>query len=565
MVQADQYQALVRHFFRALFDFGILSDAGAESFKRALLGASAVALGLGLLLVRVFLAKYANLAAASAFEYQSALAADHTFLMAWPMWIVAVAVVMVGHSLFPDETDFRILMAQPISRAVVFAAKLSALLLFVGLVVVATHVALLPLISLTLVNPHSRAVFIEALPVYLLASLTASGFAALAVVAVHGAIVVFVPRAGLAAFAATLRSALLCALVLVVPFIARLPAMADSFAAQAPWLGWIPPVWFVGVERWWLGNAGQILIAARGAEALVAAAITSLLTYAILYRRFDRVSVGPGGGRRSRSRRWIASELTPGRAVRAAVSRFAAVTLRRSVLHQGIVVAFLAAGLGFVLNTLIATGVVGSSVTSVAHGNTAIWPVVWALCAWVFVAVPAVRLALSVPIEPRANWIFRMTEDPEHRAWAIGAAVTTVWRLGVAIPVLAMGPILWVLSGPQAIAIVSAVMVGGWLLVEIHMGNWSRIPFTCGYIPGKGFVPQMFVKALGMFLIVPPVMTTLIHSGVAVAALGVVLLAMTAAAATVLLVRRRRRSCNVPLAFEDDLPIEINVLRLGSD
>ena len=56
------------------------------------------------------------------------------------MWIVAGAVALVGQSLFPDETDFRILMAEPLSRSVVFGAKLAALLLFGGLFVVGSHV-----------------------------------------------------------------------------------------------------------------------------------------------------------------------------------------------------------------------------------------------------------------------------------------------------------------------------------------------------------------------------------------------------------------------------------------
>ena len=41
---------LTRHFFTSLFDFGILSDEGAESLKRVLLGVLALAIAGGLLL-----------------------------------------------------------------------------------------------------------------------------------------------------------------------------------------------------------------------------------------------------------------------------------------------------------------------------------------------------------------------------------------------------------------------------------------------------------------------------------------------------------------------------------
>ena len=32
------------------------------------------------------------------------------------------------------------------------------------------------------------------------------------------------------------------------------------------------------------------------------------------------------------------------------------------------------------------------------------------------------------------------------------------------------------------------------------MADWGRVPFTCSYIPGKGFVPQMCVKAFATYM-----------------------------------------------------------------
>ena len=41
----------------------------------------------------------------------------------------------------------------------------------------------------------------------------------------------------------------------------------------------------------------------------------------------------------------------------------------------------------------------------------------------------------------------------------------------------------------------------GWLLVEWLMADWRRIPFTCSYIPGKGFVPHMVVKGFASYVV----------------------------------------------------------------
>ena len=217
---------LTRHFFKSLFDFGFLSDQGVESLKRAMLGSLAVAIAAGLLLARVFRVKYLVLSAGPVDDYARELLADHAFLMAVPMWFIAAAVTLVGHSLFPDQRDFRILMAEPLSRLTIFTAKLAALLLFVGLFVAGTHLALLPLAALTMVGAAKTGSILAAAMAFGLSSLSASLFAALAVVAVHGLLVLFAPRARLLASSGAVRGVLVGVLVLSVPLLARLPATA---------------------------------------------------------------------------------------------------------------------------------------------------------------------------------------------------------------------------------------------------------------------------------------------------------------------------------------------------
>ena len=125
---------LTRHFFHALFDFGVFSQEGADSFVRVVIGIIAALIALGMLLRRMYAMKYGELVAArSAEPYARALLADTTVVIALPMWIVAFVTVLVSQSLFPDETDFRVLMPLPIDRSVVFGAKLLALGLFAGL------------------------------------------------------------------------------------------------------------------------------------------------------------------------------------------------------------------------------------------------------------------------------------------------------------------------------------------------------------------------------------------------------------------------------------------------
>lgn len=541
---------LARHFFDALFDFGFLSDAGAESFKRLLLGASAVACAIGLLLVRVFVGKYASLAGAPLDRYVAAATADHAFLIALQMWVVATAVALVGHALFPDDRDFRILMAEPVGRGEIFGAKLAALLVFAALFAVGAYVALLPLFGLTLIGSRESGGPVPWVAAYSVACLVADLFAALAVVALHGVLVLIAPRQRLVAIGAGVRSLLLCLLVLALPLIVRLPGSANAWSHGAWWLAWTPAAWFTSFERWLLGDAVRFGLALRALTATAAAAIIAATSYVLLYRRFDQVILrprarpaAPAGNRRS-----IAGER---HSARHAVLAFVRATFGRSVLHQGIVLSLMAAAGGLVVNGLVSRDPRGL--------------LLWAPFALIIVGVPAARLALSVPIEPRANWIFRITDDRDHHADVVGAGVRTVFALGVAIPIALIAPFQTVWFGRQALLLAGVESLIGWLLVEWLMRDWRRIPFTCGYVPGKGFVPQMFVRGLGAFIVFTSAGATLLALSIARPSAAAILWCALVTSGVVLLRRRRRLAVDTNLAFEDELPTDVNPLRLNVD
>jgi hypothetical protein len=555
---------LTRHFFTSLFDFGVLSEDGAESLKRALLGSLAVALAIGLLITRVFMAKYGMLSAGPPDAYERAVVADHAFLMAVPMWFVAGALGLVGHSLFPDQTDFRVLMAEPLSRSMIFGAKLASLLLFGGLFVFGTHGALLPLAALTMIGAAKTGSLLASALAFAVSSILASLFAALAIVAVHGLLVLLAPRARLVAFSGAVRSLLIGALVLSLPLTARLPAAADAFASNAWWLAWAPPAWFVGLERWLIGDASRATLAVQAAIGTVLVLIVAVASYIALYQRFDQVTVqsappGNAGGGNSSLTRW------DGRPpVRHAIRRFVAITLRRSVLHQGLVVGLLAATGGFVLNSLLSAQVWREPLDRRAAAAVT-WTLFWAPMTMVFLAVPAIRLALSVPLDLRSNWIFRMTEDVPGRAEVVGANVQVVAALGVGLPIVFIAPLQWSVLGPPALRVVLVEAFVGWLVVEWAMADWHRIPFTCSYIPGKGFVPHMFVKAFAGYVVFTVVTGLVLRLSLARPRAAFICAAIFGAAAAALSVRRTRRARLTALIFEDELPIDVTTLRLQAD
>ena len=97
------------------------------------------------------------------------------------------------------------------------------------------------------------------------------------------------------------------------------------------------------------------------------------------------------------------------------------------------------------------------------------------------------------------------------------------------------------------------------------MADWRRIPFTCSYIPGKGFVPHMFVKGFASYLFFTTGTTIILRVSLGRPAVGLVFALIAGAAAGALSLRRTRHAPPDPLMFDDELPTDVNPLRLNAD
>jgi hypothetical protein len=566
---------LTRHFFDGLFDLGFLSADGSMSFTKVVIGVCALFFTCGLLMLRIYAFKYVSLSGAPTAEpYLRAMMADHAFLMAFPMWILAFVTVLIGHALFPDETDFRVLMSLPITRRLVFGAKLLALVVFTGLFAVSIQIAFTPLFILTSVGRWAEGAFVARAGAYYLSSALASAWAVLAVVAIHGLLLLLVPRHRAAGVSSAVRSVILCGLVLLLPLLFRLPATGRAFSNGAWWLVFVPPAWFVGLEQRLLGREPTGLLhffAIAGAMFALAGGVAAA-SYAALYRHFDRVMLRTGSPDSSR-RGWLAAFTartgTPRRTyfgmpqAFVGIRAFTLLTLRRSVLHQGIVVVLSAIGLGFVVNSVVNSNVLPTILGGGPPPRSVIGSVIWTPYALMFVMARAVRMALVVPIEPRANWIFRMTESGASRANQLGAAMHVLLVVGVLVPILVLLPLQFLVIGASAVsvAIFSALM--GWLYAELLMQAWTRIPFTCSYIPGKAFVPQTVLLGIFTFAAFTGLGVMFGYQAMRPGVGILVVSAVIVAAAAGLRHWRRKNWHDLPLEFEDVLPSEINPLRLG--
>ena len=541
---------LAAHFFRAMFDFGVLSEAGADSLKHMFAGGVGGFVAAAWLMVVIYVDKYLVLWFAPSPEpYRRALLGDDMFLLGVPMLVGAFVTLLVSSSLFPDERDFRILGPLPVRRSVVFGAKMTALVLLVGSFIVLTQASLFPLFLLTTRNPWGEHVFIARVVAWLVASAAASAFAMLAVTAAVGLLSLLRSSATLQAVTTSVKSVALGVLVLSVPLVVRLSDLGGAMADGAIWLLLVPPAWFVGLERVLMGAAQPWFstLAAVAVAALAMAALMVAALYTILFRHFEQLVLRPPITSPARTDA-AARRVSTASPAYLAVRLFTGVTLRRGGLHQGVLVGLAACGVGVAANGVIGEGWAGAAL--------------WAPFAVMFACGLGVRASLALPAEHRANWIFRITEDDAVRADQFRAVNDVVAAWVVAPPLLAALPFLWAALGARAVVAALTVAVVGLVFVDVVLLDWRRIPFTCSYLPGKRFVAQsLFLGGAGYIAFV------LAGEWLAQTALSstlgaVVVVGLGATAAVVLRRRRLDTWAKRPLMFEDEFPDALMALQL---
>lgn len=247
----------------------------------------------------------------------------------------------------------------------------------------------------------------------------------------------------------------------------------------------------------------------------------------------------------------------------AVVARFASKTLWRSPLHQVVFVGITACGVGWVTNSLLAAGLMewlraGGVPSPRLVSVVGTMPFVLMLA-----GVTGLRGALLLPHDPRANWIFRMSDEDAHRPGQLDAVERLFMRLAVLPVVVATLPLQWAVLGANALPTLALAYLCGVLLVEAVIRNWRRIPFTCSYIPGKRNVAETVLLALMVYALFTTIGRGLVafsrlHPSRFLIVLGLLLV-------TIALVRLRRLNSwgRTPLMFDDDPPEYAQPLRLS--
>jgi len=386
----------------------------------------------------------------------------------------------------------------------------------------------------------------------------ASAFLYGSVLAVQGFTALVLPRRIFLRLSAVLQLAAF-GLLLFVYFLE--PSISTHQALAAPenqkWLASSPSFWFLALFNWlngslpsqsnWLAWRACIGLTA----ALIGAAASLLLCYVrTMKKAVEEPDLVPG----SHGWHW-----TPrfGSALQTAIILFSVRSLTRSRQHRVAFALFLA--LVFAIALLWLRGELAATAPEPV-------PVGFLISTFLMLcfAVFALRSIYALPISLTANWVLRTTQLRPSEDYI--AATRRSMLLFSVIPICLLSSALSFNFRPfhQVAAHLAVLAVLGWILSELSLIGFYKVPFTCSYLPGKANIQFIFC---GFFV----AMIIVIIPGAAYEsdALGnpfqyALMMAILAATACGLWVFNRYRSKSAVIYFEE-LPEElITTLRLIS-
>ena len=556
---------LVRHFFLRFFDSDLITTPG--QLEALMIGVFSTLASFGLLLPSRLYRKYFDLSTLDTGDlYHQAVLADKLFLLAFSMAVIGIIVALEWHSLFPSTRDSLVLAPLPVTLRQVFGAKFLALILFVSLFIFAVNsFSNLMFPAIVASKWQVPSIGVRYILANALASWAAAYFVFFSLVGCAGVLMNILSARLFQKASLYLQTLVLLVLLCILPLLFYIPNFDRLLASRPPWVSNLPPVWFLGLAQVLQGNGNPYFeaLAQRAVIALAGAFAATLVLYFISYRRQAARLPGSSGERmtqRGTLLSTILNKLLPNVQERAAFS-FIGKTLNRSRHHKLLLAGYVGIGLALVVDGFVT--LLFDREFHRVDWQQALWlqAVLSAPMVFSFFLLSGMRYVFSIPVELRANWIFRVTET-DSRDCLLDGVEKVVLTLGVAPILVLMLPIhVWLLGG--AVAAVHFVEGGllSLILMELVLFDFEKVPFTCSYLPGKRNVTQTLVLYWVAFTAYAYTMT-----GIEVWSLGdparvLTVVGLLLAAFCRLRLARKEHWGHLPLLF-DDVP-EPLIQKLG--
>ncbi len=440
------------------------------------------------------------------FDPVTATIPDEYFLIVLSMVVTGAVAVWQWDNVFPDRRDYMNLAPLPISIRVIFLANLTAILCLASLLALDVNAASAVLYPLAAsASQQSFSYFAQLATVHALAVVLASIFSFFAVLGAAGLLMTAVPYAAFRQISLYVRGLIVVLLVgllvtsfAVPPMIGRSPQLFIRF---------LPPVWFLALSQL-VHRTTNTAMAKLGWTAVKALGLVIAIAmggYGASYRRrFVRTAEVAGTSPQLPGLHgsWTSGLLdsavfrTP---LQRAGQRFLFKTLLRSERHSVVLAGFV--GMGIVLASQVLFGAL-SEKTAVGDAlpSAELLSIPMILCYCILVGL---RFAFAIPIELRANWIFRLflardTRECIPLTRKVMLVFVIPWVVGVVLPASAY---FW---GWRTAALHTLVIAPwSWVLTQVLLLRFRKLPFTCSFPPFRhSAIVVALAYVLGFFVFV---------------------------------------------------------------
>jgi hypothetical protein len=481
------------------------------------------------------------------------------YLIATMMLTAGLIAVITWDAIFPDLRDAMVLSPLPIAPHTILLAKVTSSGAMMGLAILTLNFASSLMLSVLTGAMHgSHWGFLQSLASYWFTMAAASGFLYCSILTVQGFAALFFPRRIFLRLSAILQLAAFGIFLGVYFLQPSIETPAGLAAHHNQWLlACSPDFWFFALFNQLNGSLPSALtwLAWRawiGLSLAVSGAAASLfLCYLRTMKKIvEEPDLVPGAG---------GAHPAPhlGNALQTALTLFSVRSLWRSRQHRVAFAFFLAVVFAIALSWLRGelSGAAPGLITDGFILSTFIM---------MSVAVFALRSVVSLPISLTANWVLRTTQlSPSEKYIAVTRRMLLCFSV---VPVWLISACLSFSFRPwhQVAAHLAVLALLGWILAEINLIGFYKVPFTCSYLPGKSNIQFVF---WGFFIFVItvalPAAEFELRSLNDPFKFGCTMFALTGAAICLWAFNRRRASAAI-LYFEE-LPTEfITTLKLIS-
>lgn len=413
------------------------------------------------------------------------------------MLVVGLITVMTWDATFPDRRDVMVLSPLPVAPLTILCAKVSASLSVLGLAVLMLNLAT-GLIYPLLLGPVRSSLWNmpRFFAAYWIAMAASTLFLYSSVLTVQGFTALLLPRRIFLRLSAILQLAAF-GFFLAVYFLS--PTIANVAASRASenqwWLACLPTYWFFALLNQLNGSLPPELawLALRAWIALgivLAGAATSLLLCYLhtMKKTVEEPDLVPG----ARGWHWSPHFGSP---LKSAIVLFSFRSLTRSRQHRVAFALFLAVVFAIALAVL-------RGELSVAAPEPLSADFLLSTFMMMAFAILGLRSVFSLPISLTANWVLRTTQLCPSQQY-IAATRRSLVVLAV-IPVWFVTALLSLFLRPfaQVAGHLVILALAGYILAELSLIGFYKVPFTCSFLPGKADFQFVFWGFLILFVTV---------------------------------------------------------------